>query len=84
MQASTTFTGTSVKDGELFHVTDRTYALSNRADPRLKRDVAIKVSAAQFSERFEHEAKAIVALHYSNIAAMSGRISWPRVQLDYH
>ena len=26
-------------------------------DPRLKRDVAIKVSAAQFSERFEREAQ---------------------------
>jgi serine/threonine protein kinase len=30
-------------------------------DPRLNRDVAIKVSAAQFSERFEREAKAIAA-----------------------
>jgi serine/threonine protein kinase len=27
-------------------------------DPRVGRDVAIKVSAAQFSERFEREAKA--------------------------
>src|SRR5712664_159916 len=27
-------------------------------DPRLNRDVAIKVSAAQFSERFEREARA--------------------------
>ncbi len=27
-------------------------------DPRLKRDVAIEVSAAQFSERFEREAHA--------------------------
>ena len=31
-------------------------------DPRLNRDVAIKASAAQFSERFEREAKAI-AVH---------------------
>jgi serine/threonine protein kinase len=33
-------------------------------DPRLNRYVAIKVSAAQFSERFEHEAKAIAALNH--------------------
>ena len=31
-------------------------------DSRLKRDVAIKVSTAQFSERFEREAQAIAAL----------------------
>jgi serine/threonine protein kinase len=36
-------------------------------DPRLNRDIAIKVSAAQFSERFEREAKAIAALNRSNI-----------------
>jgi len=36
-------------------------------DPRLERDVAIKVSAAQFSERFEGEAHAIAALNRSNI-----------------
>src|ERR1022692_4419345 len=36
-------------------------------DSRLDRDVAIKVSAAQFSERFEREAKAIAALNHSNI-----------------
>lgn len=36
-------------------------------DPRLSRDVAIKVSAAQFSERFEREAKAIAALNHPNI-----------------
>jgi serine/threonine protein kinase len=36
-------------------------------DPRLKRDVAIKVSAAEFSERFEREAHAIAALNHSNI-----------------
>jgi len=36
-------------------------------DPRLKRDVAIKVSAAQFSERFEREAHAIAALNHSSI-----------------
>src|SRR2546423_2936190 len=36
-------------------------------DPRLNRNVAIKVSAAQFSERFEREAKAIAALNHPNI-----------------
>src|SRR6202521_5754757 len=36
-------------------------------DPRLNRDVAIKVSAAQFSERFEREAKAIAALNHPNL-----------------
>src|SRR6202171_283902 len=36
-------------------------------DPRLNRDVAIKISAAQFSERFEREAKAIAALNHPNI-----------------
>src|SRR5712691_6743130 len=36
-------------------------------DPRLNRDVAIKVSTLQFSERFEREAKAIAALNHPNI-----------------
>jgi TolB-like protein/tRNA A-37 threonylcarbamoyl transferase component Bud32/Flp pilus assembly protein TadD len=36
-------------------------------DPRLNRDVAIKVSAAQFSERFEREAHAIAALNHPHI-----------------
>jgi eukaryotic-like serine/threonine-protein kinase len=36
-------------------------------DARLNRDVAIKVSSAQFSERFEREAKAIAALNHPNI-----------------
>jgi serine/threonine protein kinase/tetratricopeptide (TPR) repeat protein len=36
-------------------------------DPRLNRVVAIKVSAAQFSERFEREAKTIAALNHPNI-----------------
>src|ERR1700730_17204299 len=36
-------------------------------DPRLNRDVAIKDSTAQFSERFEREAKAIAALNHPNI-----------------
>src|ERR1035441_392341 len=36
-------------------------------DPRLGRDVAIKVSAQQFSDRFEREARAIAALNHPNI-----------------
>jgi eukaryotic-like serine/threonine-protein kinase len=36
-------------------------------DTRLNRDVAIKFSDAQFSERFEREAKAIAALNHHNI-----------------
>jgi serine/threonine protein kinase len=36
-------------------------------DTRLGRDVAIKVSAERFSERFEREAKAIAALNHPNI-----------------
>ena len=36
-------------------------------DSRLNRDVAIKVSAVQFSERFEREAKAIAALNHPYI-----------------
>src|ERR1700740_3709619 len=36
-------------------------------DPRLRRDVAIKVSAERFSERFEREPRAIAALNHSNI-----------------
>jgi eukaryotic-like serine/threonine-protein kinase len=36
-------------------------------DARLNRDVAIKFSGEQFSERFESEAKAIAALNHPNI-----------------
>src|SRR6266481_7388314 len=36
-------------------------------DPRLNRDVAIKVSAAQFSGRFACEAQAIASLNHPNI-----------------
>ena len=36
-------------------------------DPRLNRDVAIKVCDARFSERFGREAKAIAALNHPNI-----------------
>ena len=39
-------------------------------DPRLSRDVAIKVSAEQFSERFEREAKAVAALNHPNICTL--------------
>ena len=36
-------------------------------DPRLRRDVAIKISAAEISERFEREARAVAALNHPNI-----------------
>jgi serine/threonine-protein kinase len=36
-------------------------------DSRLRRDVAIKVSAARFNERFEREARAVAALNHPNI-----------------
>src|SRR5579862_6269409 len=39
-------------------------------DPRLGRDVAIKVSAQQFTDRFEREARAIAALNHPNICIL--------------
>ncbi len=36
-------------------------------DERVRRDVAIKVSSAQFTERFAQEARAIAALNHTNI-----------------
>src|SRR6202140_3097195 len=39
-------------------------------DPRLNRDVAIKVSNAEFSERFVQEARSIAALNHPNICTL--------------
>src|SRR5690349_17267450 len=39
-------------------------------DPRLGRDVAVKVSAERFSERFEREARAVAALNHPNICTL--------------
>src|SRR5437870_12647237 len=39
-------------------------------DPRLGRDVAIKVSAEHFSDRFEREARAIAALNHPHICTL--------------
>src|ERR1700731_4643090 len=39
-------------------------------DTRLRRDVAIKVSAERFSERFEKEARAIASLNHPNICTL--------------
>jgi DNA-binding winged helix-turn-helix (wHTH) protein/predicted Ser/Thr protein kinase len=39
-------------------------------DPRLNRDVAIKISAEKFSDRFEREARAIAALNHPNICTL--------------
>ena len=36
-------------------------------DPRLRRDVAIKVSAARYNERFAREARAVAALNHAHI-----------------
>jgi eukaryotic-like serine/threonine-protein kinase len=36
-------------------------------DPRVGRDVAIKVSKEQFSDRFEREARAVAALNHPNV-----------------
>src|SRR5689334_22325545 len=36
-------------------------------DTRLRRQVALKVSAAQFSKRFEQEARVIASLNHPNI-----------------
>src|SRR5947208_9295549 len=36
-------------------------------DPRMGREVAIKISAAQFSERFDREVRAVAALNHPNI-----------------
>src|SRR6202140_3530664 len=39
-------------------------------DTRLNRDVAIKISAQQFTDRFEREAHAIAALNHTNICTL--------------
>ena len=42
-------------------------AVYRASDTRLGRDVAIKISSAQFNERFEREARAVAALNHPNI-----------------
>src|ERR1700704_5848787 len=39
-------------------------------DPRLNREVAIKVSAEQFSERFQREVHAVAALNHPHICTL--------------
>jgi len=39
-------------------------------DPRVDREVAIKISSEQFSERFEREARAIASLNHPNICQL--------------
>src|SRR5262245_54133718 len=40
------------------------------ADTRLHREVAIKVSAERFNERFEREARAIASLNHPNVCTL--------------
>jgi len=40
------------------------------SDTRLHREVAVKVSSEQFSERFEREARAVAALNHPNICTL--------------
>jgi eukaryotic-like serine/threonine-protein kinase len=42
-------------------------------DTRLERAVAIKISGEKFSERFEHEARAIAALNLSHLPTLRCR-----------
>src|SRR6266550_4159888 len=39
-------------------------------DPRTGRDVAIKVSADRFSERFDREVRAVAALNHPNVCTL--------------
>src|SRR5262249_20154012 len=39
-------------------------------DPRVGRDVAIKISSHQFSERFKREARVIASLNHPNICTL--------------
>ena len=39
-------------------------------DPRVGREVAIKVSAERFSDRFEHEVRAVAALNHPNVCTL--------------
>ena len=45
-------------------------AVYRARDTRLGRDVAIKVSAAEFTERFEREAQSVAALNHPNICQL--------------
>jgi eukaryotic-like serine/threonine-protein kinase len=45
-------------------------AVYRARDSRLGRDVAIKISAERFTERFEKEARAIAALNHPNVCTL--------------
>jgi serine/threonine protein kinase len=48
-------------------------AVYRARDSRVGRDVAIKVSAERFTERFEREDRAIAALNHTTSAGTGGR-----------
>jgi hypothetical protein len=50
----------------------------NARDTRVDRTVAIKISAAQFSGRFDREARAVAALNHPHIGTLYdvGPIAW--------
>ena len=50
-------------------------------DSRLRREVAIKISNEQFSERFEREARAVATLNHPNVCTLYLR---SRTQLPGH
>jgi len=51
-------------------------------DTRLGREVALKVSAERFSERFEREARAIAALNHPNICTLYDVLRSNRLPAD--
>jgi len=52
-------------------------------DSRQNRDVAIKVSKAQFTERFTREARAIAALNHTNICHLY-HVGPDYLVMEYH
>src|ERR1700691_64472 len=51
-------------------------------DPQIGRDVAVKVSAEQFTDRFEREVRAIGALNHGNSASGGGSVSGAKINVE--